>query len=85
MKDIKFLVREQEDGVAISSVDGGCRYAFLRKLDNGKIVRTFYAAICDGIMSEGMDYSDMKTALNKTKEMIRRIYELNPKSFMEKC
>ena len=84
MKDLKCLTKKQRDGIGVYSADGKTQYVFLRKLKNGKIVRTFYAAICDGILSEGTNCSDMEKALKETKEMINGIYKLNPRSFKNK-
>lgn len=76
MKNREFLIRVQRGGVTIFSADGKIEHAFLRKLKNGRVVRTFYESICDGILSEGTDHSNMGRAITETKQRIKIVLEL---------
>ena len=77
MKNDKFLVRVlRGGGVTIFSADGKIEYASLRKLKNGRVVRTFCASVCDGILSEGTHHYNIGSAISETKERIEVVLEL---------
>ncbi|GEM_PF-5502361 len=72
MKRIAFLTKKEKGGVTIYSADGKIEYAFLRKIQDGRIIRIFfYEPICDGILAEGTAYPNLERAVEGTKERIK--------------
>lgn len=76
MKNKEFMIKTQKGGVSILSLDGKTEHAFLRKLKSGVVVRTFYESVCDGILAEGANCSNMGRAIAETKEKIKVILDL---------
>ncbi|MHB9019634.1 MAG: hypothetical protein ACYC3G_02015 [Minisyncoccota bacterium] len=72
----ELFIKAQKGGVSIFSADGKTEHAFLRKLKSGVIVRTFYESVCDGILVEGANCSNMSRAITETKEKIKVILDL---------
>ncbi|MEK7478555.1 MAG: hypothetical protein AAB626_01360 [Patescibacteria group bacterium] len=71
MKRIAFLTKKEKGGVTIYSADKKIEYAFLRKIQDGRIIRIFfYEPICDGIMAEGTAYPNLERAVEGTKTRI---------------
>ena len=76
-KKEKFLVKKQKGAARIYSADGKTEYVYLNQLQNKKIIRIFvHEPICDGVLAEGMDCSNMEEAILKTIEKIRLISKL---------
>jgi len=76
MKNKEFLVKAQRGGVSILSADGKIEHAFVEKFKNGRVVRTFYASVCDGILIEGTHCSDIRKAVRETEEIIKTVLDI---------
>lgn len=78
MKRIAFLTKKEKGGVTIYSADKKIEYAFLRKIQNGMIIRIFfYEPICGGLMAEGTAYPNLEKAVEGTKERIKEALRSN--------
>ena len=76
MKNKEFLTKKQKGGISILSADGKIEHAFVEKLKNGRFIRTFYASVCDGILIEGTNCSDIRKAVKETEEIIKTVLDI---------
>ncbi len=63
--------KNKNNEVFIYSIDKKIEYARLKKIENGAIIRVFvHAPICDGMLAEGTNCTDMKQAIKDTTQKI---------------